>query len=135
MKFLHTADWHIGKTLKGQSRLDEQAAVLKEIVEITRTQSVDAVLMAGDLYETSAPSAAAQTLVVHALLEMRKTGAEVIAMAGNHDHAATFDAYRPLMAAAGIHLWGTSAPRRAAGSFRSTLGRPANASTSRCCPS
>src|SRR4051794_29750241 len=51
MKFLHTADWHIGKTLKGQSRLDEQAAVLKEIVELARTHSVDAVLLAGDLYE------------------------------------------------------------------------------------
>jgi exonuclease SbcD len=44
--------------------------------------------------------------VVHALIELRKTGAEVIAMAGNHDHAGTFDAYRPLMAAAGIHLLG-----------------------------
>ena len=129
MKFLHTADWHIGKTLKGQSRLDEQAAVLKEIVEITRTQSVDAVLLAGDLYETSAPSAAAQTLVVYALLEMRRTGAEVIAMAGNHDHAATFDAYRPLMAAAGIHLLGHVRPPTGGGviSFdaRST-GEPVN---------
>jgi DNA repair protein SbcD/Mre11 len=129
MKFLHTADWHIGKTLKGQSRLHEQAAVLKEIVEITRTQSVDAVLLAGDLYETSAPSAAAQTLVVYALLEMRRTGAEVIAMAGNHDHAATFDAYRPLMAAAGIHLLGHVRPPTGGGviSFdaRST-GEPVN---------
>jgi DNA repair protein SbcD/Mre11 len=110
MKFLHTSDWHIGKTLKGQSRLDEQAAVLKEIVEITRAHEVDAVLLAGDLYETSAPSAAAQTLVVYALIEMRRTGAEVIAMAGNHDHAATFDAYRPLMAAAGIQLLGHVRP-------------------------
>jgi exonuclease SbcD len=110
MKFLHTSDWHIGKTLKGQSRIDEQAAVLAEIVQIARTQPVDAVLLAGDLYETSAPSAAAQRLVVYALLELRKTGAEVIAMAGNHDHATTFDAYRPLMAAAGIHLLGSVRP-------------------------
>jgi exonuclease SbcD len=108
VKFLHTSDWHVGKTLKGQSRLADQALVLKEVVEIAQRESVDAVLLAGDLYETSAPSAEAQRLVVHALIELRKTGAEVIAMAGNHDHAGTFDAYRPLMAAAGIHLLGNA---------------------------
>lgn len=106
MKFLHTSDWHIGKTLKGRSRIAEQANVLKEIIDIANDESVDTVLVAGDLYETSAPSAEAQRLVVHALIELRKTGAEVIAMAGNHDHSGTFDAYRPLMAAAGIHLHG-----------------------------
>lgn len=106
MKFLHTSDWHIGKTLKGHSRLGEQAEVLKEIVDIAACENVDAVLIPGDLYETSAPSAEAQRLVVHALIALRKTGAEVIAMAGNHDHAGTFEAYRPLMAAAGIHLLG-----------------------------
>ena len=58
MKFLHTSDWHIGKTLKGRSRLDEQRAVLGEIVRIARKEAFDAILVAGDLYETSAPSAA-----------------------------------------------------------------------------
>jgi exonuclease SbcD len=110
MKFLHTSDWHIGKTLKGQSRLEEQAAVLDEIVAIARREDVDAVLIPGDLYETSSPSAEAQRLVVHALIEFRKTGAEVITMAGNHDHAATFDAYRPLMAIGGIHVLGQVRP-------------------------
>jgi exonuclease SbcD len=110
VKFLHTSDWHIGKTLKGRSRLDEQADVLGEIVEIAAREAVDAVLIAGDLYETSAPSSQAQQLVVHALIKLRDTGAEVITMAGNHDHAGTFDAYRPLMAAAGIHLMGQARP-------------------------
>ncbi|WP_071288953.1 exonuclease SbcCD subunit D [Mycolicibacterium llatzerense] len=110
MKFLHTSDWHVGKTLKGRSRLDEQALVLKEIVDIAAREHVDAVLIPGDLYETSAPSAQAQRLVVHTLIELKNTGAEVIAMAGNHDHAGTFDAYRPLMAAAGIHLVGQARP-------------------------
>ncbi len=111
MKFLHTSDWHVGKTLKGRSRLDEQRDVLREIYQIAKTERVDAVLVAGDLYETSAPSAQAQRLVVQALLALRETGAEVIAIAGNHDHAATFDAYRPVMLAAGIQLVGT--PRAA----------------------
>lgn len=110
MKFLHTSDWHVGKALKGRSRLEEQRDVLREIHRIAKAERVDAVLVAGDLYETSAPSAQAQRLVVQALLALRQTGAEVIAIAGNHDHAATFDAYRPVMAAAGIVLVGTARP-------------------------
>ncbi|MEN3360179.1 MAG: repair protein SbcD/Mre11 [Mycobacteriales bacterium] len=106
MRFLHTSDWHVGKVLKGHNRLDEQAAVLDQIVGIARDHAVDAVLIAGDLYESAAPSAEAQQLVVRTLLRLHRTGAEVIAMAGNHDHADTFDAYRPLLAEAGITLIG-----------------------------
>ena len=106
MKFLHTADWHVGKTLKGRDRLDEQRAVLAEIVSIAEQQQVDAVLIAGDVYESAAPSAAAQHLVVQTLLRLRQTGAEVIAIAGNHDHGPTFEAYRPLMGVAGITVTG-----------------------------
>jgi exonuclease SbcD len=106
MRFLHTSDWHIGKGLKGHSRLDEQRDVLREIVQIARDREVDAVLIPGDLYDSVAPTAEAQQLVVQALVALRETGAEVIAMAGNHDHALTFDAYRPLMGYAGIVLTG-----------------------------
>ena len=49
MKFLHTSDWHVGKTLKGHNRLDEQEAVLNEIVGLANDYQVDAVLIAGDL--------------------------------------------------------------------------------------
>ena len=107
MKFLHTADWHVGKTLKGRDRLDEQRAVLAEIAGIAEANDVDAVLVAGDVYDLSAPSAPAQQLVVQALLRMRRSGAEVIVIAGNHDHGPTFEAYRPLMGVAGITLAGT----------------------------
>ena len=106
MKFLHTADWHVGKTLKGRDRLDEQRAVLAEIASIAEANEVDAVLVAGDVYDLSAPSAPAQQLVVQALLRMRRAGAEVIVIAGNHDHGPTFEAYRPLMGVAGITLAG-----------------------------
>ncbi len=106
MRFLHTADWHVGKTLKGRSRLDEQEQVLREIVSIAREQQVDAVLVAGDLYDTAAPSAEAQKLVVRTLMGLAGTGAEVIAIAGNHDNPRALDAYRPLAGAAGITLVG-----------------------------
>jgi exonuclease SbcD len=106
VKFLHTADWHVGKTLKGRDRLDEQRAVLAEIAGLAEVNDVDAVLVAGDVYDLSAPSAAAQQVVVQALLRMRRAGAEVIVIAGNHDHGPTFEAYRPLMGVAGITLAG-----------------------------
>ena len=106
MRFLHTSDWHVGKVLRGHSRLPEQQAVLAEIVELAAAHQVDAVLVAGDLYETASPTAEAQQLVVRTLLALAGTGAEVIAVAGNHDHAPTLDAYRPLAGAAGITLVG-----------------------------
>ncbi|MBX6390051.1 MAG: exonuclease SbcCD subunit D [Frankia sp.] len=107
MRFLHTSDWHLGSSLKGRSRLDDQAKVMREIVGIARDNEVDAVLVAGDVYDSAAPSAEAQRLAVGTLLRLRRTGAEVIVIAGNHDHAATFDAYSPLMRAAGITMIGT----------------------------
>ena len=62
VRVLHTADWHVGKSLKGISRLDEQEQVLREIVGIARAHEVDAVLVAGDLYDSAAPGAAAQRI-------------------------------------------------------------------------
>ena len=106
MRVLHTSDWHVGKVLRGHSRLAEQEAVLGEIVELAGAHEVDAVPVAGDLYETASPTAEAQQLVVRTLLALRATGAEVIAVAGNHDHAPTLDAYRPLASAAGVTLVG-----------------------------
>jgi exonuclease SbcD len=118
LKFLHTADWHVGKTLKGRDRLDEQRAVLAEIAGLVETNAVDAVLVSGDVYDLSAPSAAAQQLVVQGLLRMRRAGAEVIVIAGNHDHGPTFEAYRPLMGVAGITLAGTVRPQDRGGVIR-----------------
>ncbi|GAA5160427.1 exonuclease SbcCD subunit D [Pseudonocardia eucalypti] len=129
MRFLHTSDWHVGKTLKGRSRLDEQREVLREIVGIARAEQVDAVLVAGDLYDNAAPGAAAQQLVVGALLALADTGAQVIAIAGNHDHAASLDAYRPLAEHAGITLVGAVRPADRGGVVRfeaRSTGEPVN---------
>jgi exonuclease SbcD len=126
MRFLHTADWHIGKTLKGHIRLDEQEQVLREIVRVVREREVDAVLVAGDLYDSAAPSAPAQKLVVRTLMALAGSGAEVIVIAGNHDHAATLDAYRPFAGAAGITLVGSvrSAEQGGVVEFKARTGEP-----------
>jgi DNA repair protein SbcD/Mre11 len=124
MKFLHTSDWHVGKTLKGRDRLDEQRAVLAEITRIAQAHQVDAVLVAGDVYDSWAPPAPAQRLVIETLLALRRAGAEVVVIAGNHDHEPTFDAYRPLMGMAGITLVGTPRPPDRGGvvTFRTRAG-------------
>ncbi len=110
MKFLHTSDWHIGKTLKSRNRLEEQARVLREITQIAVDNDVDAVLIAGDIYENAAPTADAQKLVVRTLLHLARQNIEVILIAGNHDHGATFEAYKPLMDVAGIYVYGQARP-------------------------
>lgn len=94
MRFLHTSDWHVGKTLKGRSRHDEHRAVLTQIVDAAIDHEVDAVLIAGDLYETAAPGPASQKLVNDALLRLARAGIEVVAITGNHDNPGLFEAYR-----------------------------------------
>ncbi|PWJ60122.1 exonuclease SbcD [Dyadobacter jejuensis] len=86
MKILHTADWHIGKKLDTYSRLTEQRLVLNEICEIAEKQSVDAVVVAGDLFDNFAPSSEATELLYTTLHRLADNGRRaVIAIAGNHD--------------------------------------------------
>ncbi len=107
MKLLHTADWHVGKTIKGLSRIDEHTRVLGDIVLIADTERVDAVIIAGDIYETASPGPDAEALVLRTLLDLRDTGARVFVIAGNHDNAARFDAVRPVFAAIDVDIMGT----------------------------
>ncbi|MFD7626631.1 exonuclease SbcCD subunit D [Streptomyces sp. NPDC059851] len=118
MKFLHTSDWHIGKTLKGRNRLEEQAGVLREITRIALDNDVDAVLIAGDVYENPAPTPEAQKLVVRTLLRLAEQHIEVVLIAGNHDNGATFEAYKPLTDVAGIHIYGHARPAANGGVHR-----------------
>src|SRR6266581_8125129 len=98
MKILHTADWHVGKVLKGRDRHDEHVAVLASIVRAARDEDVDVVLIAGDLFETAAPSPRAQGLVMRTLMALREDGRLVVAIAGNHDNQHLLDAvYRPVL--------------------------------------
>ena len=93
--------------LKGASRLDEHIAVLADLVAIARAEQPDLVIVAGDLFDTAAPTPDATRLVTRALSALRGTGAHVIAIAGNHDNGAALDALRVWADAAGITLRGT----------------------------
>ena len=126
MKLLHTSDWHVGKQLRGLSRLDEHRAVLSEIVEIAASERVDAVLVTGDVFDTAAPAPDAQQVAWDALLALRATGARVIVIGGNHDNQAAFDAWSGLWNAAGITMLGRATRPDTGGvvSFDTAAGEP-----------
>ncbi|HEX7095392.1 MAG TPA: exonuclease SbcCD subunit D [Acidimicrobiales bacterium] len=96
MKILHTADWHVGKTVRGRARADEHRAVLDEIVTIAQSHAVDLVVVAGDLFDTASPTPEAEQIVYQALLGLRSTGAHVVVIAGNHDNPNRLRAVAPL---------------------------------------
>ncbi|MFF0864379.1 exonuclease SbcCD subunit D [Nonomuraea sp. NPDC003560] len=126
MKFLHTADWHVGKVLKGRSRMDEHRAVLRELVAAARTHDVDAVVVAGDLFDTSAPTPEAQSLVLNALMALRGDGRDVVVLAGNHDNPQLFEVYRPVLGKLGMHVVGVFRRPDAGGTlaFTARSGEP-----------
>lgn len=117
MKVLHTADWHIGRTIRGRSRHEEQAAVLEEIVELARSEEVDLVLVAGDQFDTSSPSPEAERLVYRTLLQMAEV-APVVMVAGNHDHPRRLEAVAPLLELGRVTCVSTVAPADQGGVVR-----------------
>ena len=107
MRLLHTADWHLGKTLEGRSRLPEQKDFLKELNEIADEEEVDAILMAGDVFDTVNPPAAAETLFYEAAVNLTSNGERpLIIISGNHDNPERLAASRPLANMNGITIIG-----------------------------
>lgn len=103
MKILHTSDWHLGKRLESFSRLEEQKEVLDEICSIADIEKVDAVIIAGDLFDTFNPPTDAVELFYKTLKRLSKDGKRaVIAIAGNHDSPDRIEAPDPLARECGI---------------------------------
>ncbi len=97
MRFLHTSDWHVGRTIRNHSRIAEFTAVLDEVVAIAKDARVDAVLVAGDLFDQRAANPEAEKLVFETLARLAAEGIPVVAIPGNHDLAARWDALRSLL--------------------------------------
>jgi DNA repair protein SbcD/Mre11 len=87
MRVLHTSDWHLGRTLHGVDLLDHQAAYLDHLVELTRSEGVGAVLVAGDVYDRAVPPVEAVVLLSETLARLAEH-ATVVVTPGNHDSAA-----------------------------------------------
>lgn len=86
MRLLHTSDWHLGRTLHGVDLLDHQAAYLEHLVDVVRAEQVDAVVVAGDVYDRAIPPVEAVTLLSETLARLAEH-TTVVVTSGNHDSA------------------------------------------------
>ncbi len=119
-RILHTSDWHLGHRLHDVPRDDEHRAFLAWLGAALVEHEVDALLIAGDVFDTSNPPASAQADWYRFLAEAhaRRPALQIVVIAGNHDSAARLEAPRPLVQALGVRVFG-ALPRNAAdGAFR-----------------
>jgi exonuclease SbcD len=104
MRMLHTSDWHLGRTLHRADLRAAQEGFLDHLVSVARSEKVDAVLVAGDIYDRAIPPVDAVQLCEDALLRLRDTGARVVLISGNHDSARRLGFGSKLFDVAGVHL-------------------------------
>ncbi|MFN0026177.1 MAG: exonuclease SbcCD subunit D [Acidimicrobiales bacterium] len=104
LRLLHTGDWHVGRTIRGRSRAEEHAATMDELVAVADDQQVQLVVVAGDLFDTAAPTPDAERLVYETLLRLAGTDRQVVVIAGNHDHPRRLAAVEPLLSLGRVHV-------------------------------
>ena len=104
MRLLHTSDWHLGRSLHRADLRAAQSAFLDHLVDTARAEKVDAVLVAGDIYDRAVPPVDAVELCEDALLRLHDTGAAIVLISGNHDSARRLGFGSGLLEKAGVHL-------------------------------
>lgn len=105
MRFLHTADWHIGKKLHGYDLLENQKAAMEEILAIAKKEAVDAIIIAGDLYDRSVPGIESIELLNKQFIQMNlEAGLPILAVSGNHDSATRLATGGPWYKQRNFHL-------------------------------
>jgi len=109
LKLLHTSDWHIGRTLYSRKRYEEFEAFLTWLAETIQQNEIDALLVAGDVFDTCAPSNRAQELYYRFLCRVAASSCRhVIVVAGNHDSPSFLNAPKELLKALDVHVVGSS---------------------------
>jgi len=101
---LHTSDWHLGRSFHGIGMLDAQRAFIDQLVAFVRDESVDVVLIAGDVYDRALPGVDVVGLLDDALVRLTGAGAEVVLTSGNHDSAIRLGFASRLLERGGVHL-------------------------------
>ncbi|NHI16330.1 exonuclease SbcCD subunit D [Microbacterium excoecariae] len=104
MRILHTSDWHIGRSFHGHSTLEALRGVLDTLAGQVAEHDVDVVIVAGDVFDSATPAAAAYTLLSDTLAAIREAGARVIVTSGNHDSAARLGFQSRFLGASGVHV-------------------------------
>ncbi|WP_346959201.1 exonuclease SbcCD subunit D [uncultured Arthrobacter sp.] len=104
MRLLHTSDWHLGRSFHGVGMLDAQRAFIDQLVGVVREESVDVVLIAGDVYDRALPGVDVVGLLDDALVRLSAAGAKVVLTSGNHDSAIRLGFASRLLERGGVHL-------------------------------
>ena len=104
MRFLHTSDWHLGRSFHQVGLLGAQAAFVDHLVETVRAEGVDAVLVSGDVYDRALPSPDTVELLSIAVTRLIDAGAAVVLSSGNHDSAIRLGFASELLSRAGLHI-------------------------------
>jgi exonuclease SbcD len=104
MRLLHTSDWHLGRSFHGVGMLDAQRAFIDQLVAVVRDESVDVVLIAGDVYDRALPGVDVVGLLDDALVRLTDAGAQVVLTSGNHDSAIRLGFASRLLERGGVHL-------------------------------
>lgn len=104
MKFIHLSDLHLGKRVNEFSMIEDQDYILKKILEVIDEEKPDSVIIAGDVYDKSVPSAEAVALFDRFLVSLAERNIQVFVISGNHDSAERIAFGSRLMDASGIHL-------------------------------
>lgn len=109
MKLLHTSDWHLGQTLHQHEREAEHARFLAWLLDTLQAEQIDALLVAGDVFDNTNPSAASQAMLYRFLAQARQRvpHLNIVITAGNHDSPGRLQAPSPLLAEFGAHVVGT----------------------------
>jgi DNA repair protein SbcD/Mre11 len=104
MRLLHTSDWHLGRSLHRADLRAAQSVFLDHLVDTVRAEKVDAVLVAGDIYDRAVPPVDAVELCADALNRLHDAGARIVLISGNHDSARRLGFGSPLLEVAGVHV-------------------------------
>lgn len=104
MRILHTSDWHLGQHFMGKTRQGEHAAFLEWLVSQVELQQIDAVLVAGDIFDTGTPPSYARELYHNFVVAMSRAGTSLVLLGGNHDSVAMLNESRELLGALKVQV-------------------------------
>ena len=104
VRILHTSDWHLGRSFHRVDMLVHQAAFVDHLVDVVRTDAVDAVVVSGDVYDRALPSVDTVALLDDAIARLRDAGAVVLLTSGNHDSAVRLGFASRVLEQAGVHV-------------------------------
>ncbi len=110
MRIVHTADWHLGKTLYGRERTEEEREALSYLKDFIKENNVELLIIAGDIFDKFIPPSRAEEVLFNFLVELHYLGIQVVMIAGNHDSGIRFSSISQMLKIAGIHSFGRPGP-------------------------